>query len=830
MLSNPDLLWKEVALTLRTLRREITFSVLSVALLALGIGFASAVLALLWQAVYAQLPVADAEQIFTPNTNVTHMGRSDSDANAQTFSVPMYRYLSEHLSTASGTLGRHGEMVNLETPNGSQHLPAEFVTDNFFDVLGVKAVIGRTFGRQAEHFETVISYDFWQEAYGGQASAWNSVLRINGLPFRVIGVAAPGFRGLIPDRAPRLYLPLESFGDLNPRWSGYNDWALRWLNVFMRVPGKTPRATAEAELRSVYRAGVRLELASEGTQPAEYLKELARERITLTPASRGVQGAINRWQEPLRVLQWMTLAVLLLAAANVAGLLVVRAVKQKHEILIRYALGATRPAVMRLHFLQTMVLALAGGLVGLLIARWGAQVLIHLARMDRYGGFVYQPQGWALGLHWAGALLVGLLVGLLPALQAARIDIAAGLGEGALTHSGTRSQAFTRRALAAAQIALSLVLVVAAGLFGQVLHQLISVPVGFDPEHLAIFSIDAKLAHSTVESTSQLWGNVERRLEETPDVQSVTYGTGGPFPQNADMAVVVRGPSAAAAATHQSGTWSIVGPNYFKTLGIRIAAGREFDDRDRHNAPDAVILNQTLARKLFGDENPVGQVVTLFNGLDPHWLATVVGIAADHHQSWRRANAPLLYTAAQQARRITDITYYVRTKNGFLPEQTIRAIVRREAPAISAYDVGTMASRMAEFASGERAMTLLVSAFAGLALVIAAVGIYGVVAYSASLRTVEFAVRVSVGARPPDIFRLVVMEAVLIVASGVALAIPLMYACMSIVRHQLEGVSLRAPGTYIGAVLLLSLCSLLAAWLPARRALGMSVHGALRHS
>jgi putative ABC transport system permease protein len=824
MLSNPDVLWKEAALTLRTLRKELTFSVLSVVLLALGIGFASAVFTLLWQAVYAQLPVRDAEQIFTPQTNVTHMGRSDSDANAQTFSVPMYRYLSEHLSAARGTIGRHGEMVNMETPNGSQHLPAEFVTDNFFDVLGVKAAIGRTFARQAEHFEAVISYDFWQEAYGGQASAWNSVIRINGLPFRVIGVAGPGFRGLIPDRAPRLYLPVEAFGDLNPGWHGYDDWALRWLNVFLRIPSKTPRATEEAELQQVYRAGVRLELASEGTQPAGYLKELAREHIILTPASRGVQGAINRWQEPLRVLQWMTLAVLLLATANVAGLLVVRAVKQKHEVLIRYALGAPRSAVMRLHFLQTTALALGGGLLGLLIARWGAQVLIHLARMDRYGGFIYRPQGLVLGLHWIAALLAGLLVGLFPAVQAARIDLAAGLGEGALTHSGTRSQAFTRRALAAAQIALSLVLVVAAGLFGQTLHQLISVPVGFDPEHLAIFSIDAKLAHSTLEGTSQLWANIQQRLEETPDVQSVTYGTGGPFPQDADMAVVLRG------ATHQSGTWSIVGPRYFKTLGIPMVAGREFDGRDRQNAPEAVILNQTLARKLFGDGNPVGQVVTLFNGLDPNWLATVVGIAAEHQQSWRRANAPLVYTPAQQARRVTGITYYVRTKNRFLPEQTIRAIVRREAPAISPYDVATMPSRMAEFASGERAMTLLVSAFAGLALVIAAVGIYGVVAYSASLRTVEFAVRVSVGARPPDILRLVVKEALLIVASGVALAVPLTYAGLSIVRHQLEGISVRAPGTYIGAVVLLSVCSLLAAWLPARRALRMSVHGALRHS
>jgi putative ABC transport system permease protein len=830
MFSNPDVLWKEAALTLRSLRRELMFTVLSVVLLALGIGFASAVFTLLWQAVYAQLPVPEAEQIFTFYTNVTHMGRSDSDASAQTFSVPMYRYLSEHLSAANGMIGRHGETVNMETPNGSQHLLAEFVTGNFFDVLGVKASIGRTFAQQPDHFAAVLSYDFWQEAYGGQANAWNSILRINGVPFRIIGVAAPGFRGLLPDRAPKLYLPVEAFGEINPGWRGYDDWGLRWLNVFARIPGKTPRATAEAELQPVYRAGVREELASEGTQPPDYLKELSHEHISLAPASQGVHGAINRWQEPLRILQWMTLAVLFLAAINVAGLMVVRTVKQKHETLIRYALGATRTAVMRLHFLQTIALAMAGGLLGLFVARWGAQLLIHLARLDRYGGFVYRPQGWALGAHWAAALLIGLLVGLFPALQAAKIDLAAGISEGASTHSGTRSQAFTRRALAAAQIALSLMLAVTAGLFGQALHKLITVPVGFNPEHMTVFSIDAKLAHSTVESTSLLWANIERRLRETPDVQAVTYGTGGPFPQGADAAVVIPGASSDMTAKHQSGMRSMIGPRYFTTLGIPMVAGREFDERDRQNTPGVVILNQTLARQLFDDKNPIGQVVTLFNGLDPNWLATVVGVAADHHQSWKYANAKLVYTPAQQARRVQDINYYVRTNYGFLPEQTIQTIVRREAPAISPYDVETMPTRMAEFASGERAMTLLVSVFAALALAIAAAGIYGVVAYGASLRTVEFAVRVSVGARPPDIIRLVAREAVMILACGVILAAPLTYFGLSIVRHQLEGISFRDPGVYVGAVLLLSICSLMAAWLPTRRALRMSVHGALRHS
>jgi ABC-type antimicrobial peptide transport system permease subunit len=241
------------------------------------------------------------------------------------------------------------------------------------------------------------------------------------------------------------------------------------------------------------------------------------------------------------------------------------------------------------------------------------------------------------------------------------------------------------------------------------------------------------------------------------------------------------------------------------------------------------MLNETMARKLFGNANPSGQMVTMFNGLDPNWLATVVGVVADHHQSWRRANASTVYTPAQQARTVTEITYYVRTASPSLPEQTIREVVRQEAPSIGSYDLTTMRSRMAEFASGDHAMTVLVGAFALLALAIAAVGIYGVVAYSASLRTLEFGVRVSVGATSSNIVRLLLREAVMILLGGVVLGVPLTYLGLSLVRHQLEGISFSEPAIYSGALLLLTICTLIAALVPATRATRISVHDALKH-
>lgn len=411
----PDVFLKETATTLRSLRKERSFTVLTIMLLALGIGLASAVFTLLWQAIYAQLPIPEPTQLFTFSSNVTHNGRSDSDAMAETFSVPTYRYLAEHFKASTGVIARHGQLVNIETGASPQHLLADFVSGNFFEVLGVKPILGRSFGSRDDQDSTeravaVLSYEFWQDAYGGDVSAWNTVLRVNGVSFRVVGVTPPGFRGLIAGQSPKVYLPVSAFADVNPGWHGDNDWSLRWLNAFVRLPANVSTAAAEAELQPIYRATVREEVASEGHPSEEYLRELSHEHLSLIPAAQGVHAMLDQWDEPLRILQWMTLALLCLAVINVAGLALVRGIRRRRELLIRYAVGATGPQVMRLHFQETLLLALAGGILGLWIARYGAELLVHLAHMDQRDSFSYGLHGWALAAHWLAALATGLAV------------------------------------------------------------------------------------------------------------------------------------------------------------------------------------------------------------------------------------------------------------------------------------------------------------------------------------------------------------------------------------------------------------------------------------
>jgi putative ABC transport system permease protein len=827
---------KEAATVLRSMRRERIYTIVSILLLAIGIGLTSAVFNLLWQAVYASLPVPDPTSLYTLSTNVTHYGRAESDVRggpADVFSFPTYRYLASNFTTSSRLTARHGERVNVETPQGPQHLLADFVAGNFFSAIGLQTVIGLPIAPTDDtlsdpNFAAVLSYSCWQETFGGEVSALNNTIRVNGVPFRIIGVAPRGFTGLVSGQAPHVYLPLAAYAATNPGWNKFDDWSFRWLNLFVRLPKNTPQARAEAGLQPVYRAAVREELATEPTPSPEYLRELAHEHMSLAPASQGLHGLLDEWRKPLEILQWMTLAVLLLTALNIAGLTVIRAIKQRQETLVRYAMGASRAAVMRLYFIHTTALSVAGGAAAFWIARWGAKLLIHLARIDRGGALVSEPRGPAIAFLSSAVVLSGLLIGFFPALTAARIDLAAGLREAASTHSLARSHAFARRGLAAMQIALSLVLVIAAALFAKSLHTLVSVPVGFNADHLTIFSIDPKLSGATIQTTGPLYSRIANRLKETPGIASVSYGTGGPFPGEADVALMFPGTS--MHVPHQNGIRSLIGPNYFHTLGIPVLAGREFDQRDRLGTPNSVIINETLAKKLFGSANPTGRTVLMFNGVDPNWLATIIGIVADYHVSWKRANASLIYTAAQQAPRVSNMTFYVRTLPGAtLTESQIRRLVQQEMPGLSAYDVASMRAQMYEFASGEHAMTLLTGLFAALALLIAVVGIYGVVSYTSSLRTLEFGVRISVGAQSSDITWLIVREAALIVASGVIVAIPFTWLALVSIRTQLYGITFAQPWIYMSAILVLTVFSFIAALIPARRATRMNVQAALRH-
>ncbi|MBV9034514.1 MAG: ABC transporter permease [Acidobacteriaceae bacterium] len=820
-------------MTIRGLRQDKGFSLVSIVLLTLGIGITSAIFTLLWQVTYAQLPVPDPSRLFTLHTTVAHMGRSDSDTQETVVSAPAFHYLANHLHSVSGVVARHGQLLNVETSTGSQHLRAELVSGNFFGVIGLKPVLGRSITEGDDNGAAtvaVLSYDFWQEAFGGQISAWNSSLQLNGAPFHVIGVAPRGFNGLIAGQAPQLYLPLSALPLVNPGWNGMHDWSLRWLNIFFRLPPSSTINKAQAELKSVYQTATDEELATQRALSADYRRELAHEQVRLVPASQGIHGTLDEWRQPLRTLQYLTAAVLLLTCLNLAGLALVRSLKQQKESLVRYAMGASRGAIVRLQLIQTFILAMAGAAGGLWLARLTVLFLMHLQGLDKNGATAAEWNPYTLAFHWFAALAAALVIGFLPGWHATRLNLARSLTDVAATHSASRSHARTRRTLAALQVAFSLVLLIAAGLFAKSLSRLMSVPLGFNPNGLVVFSIDPKLSGVDANTLRLIYSNLQSALAATPGVQAATYGSGGPFPSSLDSAVLIPPPHTAILA-HASGAQSIVGPNYFSTLGVPIVSGREFDARDRASTPAGVIINQTLAHKLFGNRNPVGLSVTVFNGLDPNWKATVIGVVADPRMSWKRSGMSLIYTAAQQAPRIWELSFYARSNGAVtLNEGAIRNLVRRQTPLIAPYDIGTMSIRMAEFASAERGITLLVQIFAALALTISLVGIYGVVAYSASLRKGEFGIRLALGAQRGSILLLVLREVFAILAFGLLLAVPAYTLSLTLIRPQLSNVSLHDPAVMVMSVAAVVICGISAAVTPGRRAARVDIHSVLRHN
>lgn len=826
---------KEAVITIRGLRRDPGFFFVSVALIALGTGLTSAVFTLLLQVTYAQLPVPDPSHLFALHTTVQHMGRSDSDASETVVSAPLYRYLASRYRSASGIVARHGQLVNVQTPSGGEHLRAELVSGNFFQVIGLKPVLGRSITDGDDNTANpatvaVLSYDFWQEAFGGQISAWNSPVRLNGVPFRVVGVAPRGFMGLVAGQAPHLYLPLSVLPLVNPGWKGMNDWSLRWLNVFFRLPPSLALGKAETELKAAYGAATSEELATQPVQSSDYLRELRQEQVRLVPASQGIHGMLDHWRQPLRILQYLTAAVLLLTCINLAGLVLVRSLRQGKELIVRYAMGASRYAVVRLQLVQTLILAIVGGVLGLWLAKEGAVFLLHLQRLDKNDGLAARWDAYSLGFHWLSVLAAALVVGFLPAWHAARLNLAQSLADTAVTHSTSRTHARTRRTLAALQIALSLALLVAAGLFAKSLSRLMSVPLGFNPNGLAVFSIDPKLSNVDTNALRLFYANLQNALLAAPGVGAATYGSGGPFPASLDSAVLIPAPNTAVRA-QAGGAHSVVGPKYFSTLGIPVISGREFNDSDRANTPLGVIINEALAHKLFGSRNPVGLLITLWNGLDPKSKATVIGVVADISMSWKRSGMSLIYTAAQQAPRIWELTFYARsTGRTALNEGVVRNLVRQQSPFLAPYDIETMSLRMAGFASQERTMTLLIQLFAALALLISLLGIYGVVAYSSSLRIGEFGVRLALGAQRESILLLILKEAFMIIGCGLLLAIPACFLGLALIQPQISKVSLHDPAIIAGSVLAVVACSLLAVLVPARRAARLDVYSVLRHN
>jgi predicted permease len=819
-------MWKDFVYSLRSLLRSPLFTAAAVVSLALGIGANTAVFSLLDQVVLRSLPVRDPESLVVLHTDYNAPGGASSDNYESVFSYPLYRDLRASDAAFSSILARGGAPVRLAWKGDTEAASAELVSGNYFQTLGIGAALGRTLapsdeGAPDSNPVAVLSHAYWSSHLGADPAILNQTVTLNGHPFVVVGVVEAKFHGLTQGNSPDLFVPLTMERSLIPNFDVLSDRTMRWLDLFARLKPGESLARAQASSDVAYHAILASELAQMDKMHDERDRQrFLNHRAALRPAAQGIAELRDKWEKPLRVLVAMVGLVLLIACANVAGLMVARSTGRQREIAIRLAMGARRATLVRQLLLEGLILALAGGVVGLVVEHWSTAALLGVLPRDEAGGWIAA----SLNLHllvyaFAISLACGLLFALLPALQATRPDLAPTLKDQALNVASGGRPARLRQALVSAQLALSLLLVVGAGLFSSSAANLLNAHLGFRTSQLLSFSINATLDRPEAAAAAAFYHDLSLRLSSMPNVVGVAAADGGPFSgSNSISNITVEGYR--AGQDEETDTHRIaVSPGYFAALSIPLRAGREFNARDDATAPKAVVVNETFVKRYLGNANPIGRRLQFGASTPPKLDREIVGVVADSRDDVRDPGRETIYSPYAQWDHPTRMVFYVRTAGD--PGRTMAALrqaVREADPNLPAVKIKTVELRIRESLYTERLIAILSAAFGILATLLAAIGLYGVMAYSVARRTGEIGVRMALGALPVDVLRLVLFGAVRLAAIGIGIGLAAALAAGRLIESQLFGIRAADPVIYAGAALLLALVALIAAGVPAWRA------------
>jgi predicted permease len=806
----------------RTLRKSPGFTLLAALTLALGIGGLTAIFSVVNAVLLRPLPYAEPDRLVRLWSAWEGQSRNDVSP-AEYFDyrdgLGAFRALG---AFASGS-------ANLTGDGEPERLQAGYVTASLFTALAVEPALGRAFAEGEDgpgaEAAVVLGDGLWRRRFGGSPDVVGRRVTVDGVPSTVLGVMPAGFR-LPGDFGPagptQIYLPLGLDRTSVPNRGSH----------FLGVVGRLrPGLSFESGRAAVARAAAGFVRDFPDDYPAGM-----RFAATAVPLADDVLGPVR---PALLVLLGAVAFVLAIACANVASLLLSRAESRRRELAVRAAIGAGRLRLVRQLLAESLLLATLGGALGLALAFWGVQALEtlrppDLPRLDEVG---VDPR--VLLFTLAASLLTGLLFGLGPALEASRGDLRATLAEGGRGATVGRAAQRLRRALVTGQIALALVLLIGGGLLIRSLARLQSVDPGFRADHVLTVSLNLPETAGGAGESQRATGffrQIVERVSALPGVASAGAVAGLPLAgDRGDLNLHIEGRPEPEGAGSPAADWQAVTPGYFQAMGMRLVRGRGIETRDDERAPGAVVINRTMARLLWPGEDPLGRRFTLGGGAGPG-MVTIVGIVDDVRQRGLASEPrPEMYLAHAQFRfwdgggPVDAMTLAVRTQGD--PASVARAIreeVRALDPNLPVGGFRTMREVVSDSISRPRFMTLLLTVFSGLALALAAVGIYGVLAYAASRRTREIGVRMALGARPRDVVGLIVRQTAAVAGSGVALGILGALALTRVLRAQLYDVSPTDAPTYAGLALFTIAVALLATWIPARRAAGVDPLTALR--
>jgi predicted permease len=816
----------------RALIKAPVFTAVTVLTLALGIGANTAIFSLMDQVVLRLLPVKSPRELVQLDGPGTFRGAT---AGARTFSYPMYRDLRDRNEVFTGLVARAPATATLTYRGQTERVDAELISGNTFAVLGVQPVLGRALTESDDrtpgaHPVAVLSSGYWRRRFAGDPSILNQVVTINRTPMTVVGIAPDGFAGIVSTLAPDLFAPIMMKAELTPTLHDLDDRQSRWLHVVGRLKPGLTADTAKPQLDVVYRQINEYELGAVPgfASASQAFKDRFRvKQLDLHPAGRGLSDVRGRVSTPLYALMAIVGLVLAIACANVANLLLARATGRQKEIAMRLALGARRGRLVRQMLTESVLLALVGGGAGLLLSGWLGELLVNVMPGDRLAqGISTAPDLRVAGFTALLSLFTAVVFGTAPALQGQKLDLNQTLRAGAGPVAGAGPSARLRKALVVAQVALSMLLVAGAGFFARSLYNLKHLDPGFDTNDLISFTVDPALAGYDQTRIKQFYETLLARLREQPGVVAAAISEIPVLTGSLSQRTIRLQGYEPKPNENMNPSTSEVGPDYFRTMGLPLLAGRDFTERDTAGAPVVAVVNETFAKAFFGRDNPIGRRFYFRPGSDPLEVE-IVGVVKDAlYRNMREGTTTenqtprFAYTSYQQSERLSEMTFYVRASSGAagtLPDR-IRQVARSVDASVPVHQMQTVERTVDAALFSERMLALLSAAFGLLATVLASVGLYGVMSYVVSRRTREIGIRIALGAERGSVIGMVLKEVAVLALLGIGVGVPAAMSLSRLVRSQLFGISPADPLTIGAAAVTLGLVALFAGYIPARRA------------
>ena len=838
-----ETMWRDLRYGIRQLRMYPLFTTAAVVSLALGIGANTAVFTLLDQLVLRLLPVKDPSRLVMIWTTGPHFG---DNIGPRTASYPMYQDLQRRAEALESVFCRFDTPSSITVNGSTERINAELVSGNYFQTLGVGAALGRVFSPEADdrvyegHPVVVLSHGYWMNQFAGDPSAIGKKILVNNYPMKIVGVSAPGFFGLDPSSSPQIWVPIQMKPVMTPGQDDLGNRRSQWIQVFARLrPGHTlesARASLQPLLHQILQQEVREPAL---TKISQYDRDRFLKRtLIVETASSGYSNLRQEYSSALIMLMCMAALILLIACSNVANLLIARALTRQKEIAVHLALGATRRNLIARLITESMLLSLAGAMLGLLLSFVTTRGLLSML----------PSSGTALRLHAEPdsriflfsivlALTTGLLFGVAPALQTTKLSLWTTLKDVASALTGGNSMN-VRKALVGAQVALSFLLLVGAGLFMRTLVNLKDAHTGFQRiDNLVSFQVDPAKDGYTLPRVRSFYTNLLSEIRAIPGVQSAAYAM---FPllngRQWDLTVAVEGHPGKDGEDMQA-YYNLVSPGYWRAMGISLLQGRDFDERDRFDGsderqpPTRAIVNREFAKHFFGGGSPVGRHIGCCRGSATKLDIQIVGMVENSlYASPRTSLKQQVYFPYLQSNLPKSVTFYVRTvMEPAAAIATLRRAVAKLDRSMPVYETKTLQAQLDETLSTERLIASLSIAFGALATILAAVGLYGVIAFMAARRTKEIGLRMALGAPRGRVLWLVLREALILLGAGLAVGVPCAYVVSHYVSSQLFGVTATDAWTYAGSVATVGLLAAFSGFLPARRACAIDPITALRY-